>query len=287
MRIGFMMNYDRERLEFAKRSGFRCAELMAGPGDGYFPGDPGWEAKVDELKATFADMDIRISCVASFYINHMDPETEKAASDTVRKSIELARLLDVGVVAGFAGRLVNQPLEASLPKFKEIWGGHAKFAEDHNVKIAFENCPMGAVGTPSNGNNMMCTPHIWERAFDEVDSPALGLEWDPSHLISMFIDPAANLRKFGPKVYHVHAKDAHVYDFVVSEYGIHHSGAIEGSFPGLGDTDWGACIKELRRAGYTNDLNVEGWHDHVFSGPLEDEGLIVSLRHLEQWVPQD
>ncbi|MDO8682175.1 MAG: sugar phosphate isomerase/epimerase [Armatimonadota bacterium] len=282
-----MMNYSPERIAFAKRHGFKSLELMAGPGDGYFPGDPGWEAKADELKAAYAKEDLRISCVAGFYINHMEPGKEKECADCVRGTITLAKRLGVGVVAGFAGRLVNQPLEASLPKFKEIWGEHAKLAEDNGIKIAFENCPMGDVNTPSHGTNMMCTPYIWEAAFNEVPSPALGLEWDPSHFIVMFIDPIGTVRKFGSKIYHVHAKDAHIYTDLLSKYGLSYPGVVEGCFPGLGDTDWGACIKELRRQGYTNDLNIEGWHDHVFRGQLEDEGTVIGLRYLERFVVQD
>ncbi len=206
-----------------------------------------------------------------------------------RRAIQLAEKMGVDVVAGFAGRVPGlEPMEC-IPKFKELWGEHAKFAEDHGVKIAFENCPMGRFHLPPGGINMMCLPDVWEAAFNEVQSDALGLEWDPSHLICMFIDPVANLRQFGSKVYHVHAKDAHVHKDLLARYGIYHEGVIEHCFPGLGDTDWGLAIKELRRQGYDGALDIEGWHDAVFrdhpGGPQwEREGLLVALRHLSQWV---
>jgi sugar phosphate isomerase/epimerase len=292
MRIGFMMGYNAQRMEFARKWGFRCAELQAAPGCGFFPGDPGWEARADEVKAAFAEAGLRISCLAGFYVNHMDPARELECKNLVRGTVQLAARLGVGVAAGFAGRLPSDRLEESLPKFKEIWAEHARFAEDHAVKIAFENCPMGCYGTPAGGINMMCTPEIWEKAFNEVPSPALGLEWDPSHLIGLFIDPVANLRKFGSKVHHVHAKDAHVNRDLLEDYGIWRQGVIEHCHVGLGDTDWNLCVKELLRQGYTNDLNLEGWHDDVYrdskEGPQrEDEGLIIALRHLEQFVVQD
>ncbi|MDO8587145.1 MAG: sugar phosphate isomerase/epimerase family protein [Armatimonadota bacterium] len=287
MRIGFMMGYDRERMEFAKRYGFRSLELMAEPGNGFFPGDAGWEAKADEVKAAFAAEDLRISCVAGFYINHMDPAQEAAARERTRGTILLAERLGVGVVAGFAGRIVEEELDASLPKFKEMWGEHARFAEDHGVKIAFENCPMGQYGLPVGGINMMCTPDMWEKAFDAVPSPALGLEWDPSHLICMFIDPVANLKKFGAKAYHVHAKDAHVDRELMSRRGVWYPGVVEHCSPAMGDTDWALCIKELLRQGYASDLNIEGWHDAVYNREKEDEGLVIALRQMEQFVLQD
>jgi sugar phosphate isomerase/epimerase len=287
LRIGFMMGYDRERMDFAKRHGFRSVELMVAPDNGFFPGTPGWEAKADEVKAAFAADDLRISCLAGFYVNHMDPSQEAADIEKTRGSILLAERMGVGVVAGFSGRIVDLPLESSLPKFKELWGEHARFAEDHGVKIAFENCPMGQYCLPVDGINMMCTPDIWEKAFNEVPSPALGLEWDPSHLICLFIDPVTNLKKFGARVHHVHAKDAHVDRELMARCGVWHPGVVEHCMPGVGDTDWGLCIKELLRQGYTSDLNIEGWHDAVYSGDKEDEGLVIAIRRLEQFVAQD
>jgi sugar phosphate isomerase/epimerase len=287
VRIGFMMGYDRSRMEFAKQHGFRCLELMVNPNNEFFPGKPDWEAKADEVKAAYAAEDLRISCVAGFYVNHMDPTREKEFVDQTRGTILIAERLGVGVAAGFSGRIMNEPLDASLPKFKEIWSEHAKFAEGHGVKIAFEHCPMGQFSTPVGGNNMMCTPDIWEKAFDAVPSPALGLEWDPSHLICMFIDPVETIKKFGERIHHVHAKDAHVNRHLMSHYGQWHSRVVEHCFPGMGDTDWNLCIKELLRQGYTNDMNIEGWHDGVYRQEREDEGLIISLRRLEQYVVQD
>jgi sugar phosphate isomerase/epimerase len=133
---------------------------------------------------------------------------------------------------------------------------------------------------------------MWEACFDAVGSEALGLEWDPSHLICMFIDPVQSLRRFGSRVYHVHAKDAKVHRDLLARNGTWSPMTIEHCFAGLGDTDWGACIKEMRRQGYNGDLNIEGWHDDVFrnrkNGPQrEDEGLVISLRYLERFVVQD
>jgi sugar phosphate isomerase/epimerase len=292
MRIGFMMPFNKERMDFANKWGFKSAELQVAPGNGYFPGDPGWETKAEEVKAAFQAADIRISCLAGFYVNHMDPEKAEENRKLYQGTVLLTEKLGVGVAAGFSGRLPSDKLEDSLPKYKEIWSENAKFAEDHGVKVAFEHCPMGHYNTPAKGINMMCTPDIWEKAFNEVPSPALGLEWDPSHLICMFIDPVENLRKFGSRTYHVHAKDAHVNADLLARYGIWYPGATEHCHVGLGDTQWNLCVKELLRQGYTNDLNVEGWHDAVFGNRqdgarLEDQGLIMALRHLEQFIVQD
>lgn len=293
MRIGFMMGYDPERIEFAKQHGFGCAELQVGPGCGFFPGDRDWQDKAGEVKHAFATAGLRISCLAAFYVNHLDDAHAAQNRQLVRNAILLAERLGVGVVGGFSGRVVDKDLHESLPKFREVWSEHAQFAADHGIRIAFEHCPMGWYNTPAHGTNMICTPAIWERAFNEVPSAALGLEWDPSHLVCLFIDPVANLRRFGSRVYHVHAKDAHVNQDLLAKYGLWHPGVTEHCFPGFGDTNWALVIKELLRQGYKGDLNIEGWHDAVYRNhsmagrDLEDAGLLIALKHLAQFVPAD
>lgn len=291
MRIGFMARFDRERIVFMQKYGFGCVELFAWPNEPFIPGKDGWKDRAAEVKAGLEQAGIRISCLAGFYANHMDPDPEAARvhSNHVRNCIRLAEEMRVPVAAGFAGRILNEPLEKSIPKFKQIWSEHAKAAEDAGVKIAFEHCPMGTFHSVFGGNNCMCTPDMWDKCFDAVPSETLGLEWDASHLICQFIDPVLNIRQYGRRVYHVHAKDAKVYRDVADRYGIYHPGAIEHCFPGLGDSDWGAIIKELLRAGYRGDLNIEGRHDAVFrdheDGPaFEDWGLRIALRHLSQFV---
>ncbi len=287
MRLGFMMAFDRERIEFAKKVGFKSCELRVGPTDVFYPGRKDWKKKAMDMKSFYDENDIRISCLAGFYVNHMDPQKAKEHRELVRNVIILAEEISVPVAAGFSGRVMGRELADSLPQYKKIWSAHAEFAEDHGVKIAFEHCPMGRFHTPCSGINFMTTPEMWEKAFNEVPSEALGLEWDPSHLICQFIDPVATLRKFGKRVHHVHAKDAHVNRDILSEYGQWYNGSIEHCFAGLGDTDWGLCIKELHRQGYENDLNIEGWHDQVYSKTREDEGLINSFKYLSRFVVQN
>lgn len=291
MRVGFLSKFDRERIAFMKQYGFGSVELLVEPDANFLPGMDGWKSKASQIRSAYADVDIRVSCIGGFYANHMDadPGVARRRFEHVRNIIALAEAIGVSTVAGFPGRIVNEPLENSIPRFRELWSEHAKFAADHGVRIAFEHCPLGASHTPFGGINCMCTPAMWEKCFDAVPADNLGLEWDASHLICLMIDPIVNIRRYGRKVFHVHAKDAKVYADTLSRYGLFHPGAIEHCFPGLGATDWGLAVKELMRAGYSGDLNIEGWHDEALrnheNGPqLEDLGLRIALRHLSQFV---
>ncbi len=301
MRIGFLQRCNDLRIDFAKQVGFKSLELLVNIDSECLPGKDNWQKKADEIKEQFAEADLRISCIGGLYVNHLDEKEADKWAEFTRNVILLAEYMQVPVVAGFGGKLIDRPLEESIEPFKKVWTKHARFAEEHNIKIAFENCPMGTFHLPPGGNNCMCTPLMWEACFEAVGSDALGLEWDPSHLIGLMIDPIENLRAWSSRVYHVHAKDAKVYEFNMKRNGIFATGSVEHCMPGFGDTDWAQVVKELIRGGYRGDLNIEGWHDAVFNNRMEskgipndaniqlqgeDFGLILAYRYLSQFVDE-
>lgn len=198
-----------------------------------------------------------------------------------RPLIEAAHDFGCDIVGGFTGRLTDQPIDDSLPRFAEIFGPLAQAAEDNGVRIAFENCAMG--GNWQRGDwNIAHSPAAWERMFNAVPSEALGLEWEPCHQLVQLIDPLPQLRKWLPKVFHVHGKDATVHWDIVKESGIgcpaefvHHR------TPGFGDTNWTDLISMLRMGGFHGAIDIEGWHDPVYCGDLEMTGQVRALRYLQ------
>jgi sugar phosphate isomerase/epimerase len=51
--------------------------------------------------------------------------------------------------------------------------------------------------------------------------------------------------------------------------------------PGFGDSNWTDIISILRMAGYTGSIDIEGWHDPVYRGPLEYVGQVHALNYLK------
>jgi sugar phosphate isomerase/epimerase len=196
--------------------------------------------------------------------------------------IDAAELFGCHLVCGFAGRLVNQPVPASLPRFKEVFAPLAKQAEDRGVKIAFENCDMR--GNWETGDwNIAHAPTAWEMMFHEVQSDALGLEWEPCHQMVSLIDPIAQLRKWVPKVFHVHGKDATVMWDVIRGSGIRGGVPyVQHRTPGFGDTNWNDVITILRQARFQGAIDIEGWHDPVYRDELEMTGQVRALRYLKE-----
>ena len=185
-------------------------------------------------------------------------------------------------MAGFTGRVRGQPLEASLPAFKKVWGELSRRADDKGVRIAFENCAMD--GNWATGDwNIAHNPDAWELMFDALPNDNLGLEWEPCHQLVYLIDPMPQIRKWAPKFFHVHGKDATVRWDVVREHGVFGKHPfVQMRTPGFGDTDWTRVISELRLAGYSGPIDIEGWHDPVYRDELEMTGQVRALDYLKQ-----
>ena len=197
-------------------------------------------------------------------------------------AIDNAHLFGADIVAGFTGRLRGKSIADSIPRFKEVFGPLARRAADKGVRIAFENCDMG--GTWESGDwNIAHNPSAWELMFDAVSGDHVGLEWEPTHQMVSLIDPLPQLREWVGKVIHMHGKDATVLWDVVHRYGVH--GPKQFAFhrtPGFGDTNWTEVISILRQAGYTGSIDIEGWHDPVYSGELEMTGQVHGLNYLKR-----
>ncbi len=308
MRVGVLLRGEPQQIEWAARLGFRSCEWIrfAEAGPGLIERD--WQGPAEELAHQAKESGVRISAIGALYENPLYPPEQERAARIFRRAIELASHIGVRTVAGFAGAVVEteihprggnpvyQPLENYFPELLRFWEPLADFAADRGVRIAFENCPQGRYHLPVMHYNILGQPAMWERLFNSTRKENLGIEWDASHLMCQFIDPVQNIRKFGSRIFHVHAKDAFINRPLLETYGICHPGVAEHRFPGLGQANWPEIVHELVRAGYDSDLNIEGWHDPVFrdhksdaAGPLvgkklEEAGLWIAKRTLENLV---
>ncbi|HUS80892.1 MAG TPA: sugar phosphate isomerase/epimerase [Armatimonadota bacterium] len=286
MKVGYLCRYSAEEIEFASRAGFGSIQLLINPGD---PLDPAKSSDDDLARARdeYAEAGIEVSALG-YYGNQLDPDEAKAAA--IRAHFEslfgVAGKLAVDCICTFAGRDPNKSVLDNIPAFKQVFTDHAKLAEDRGIKIGFENCPMFHY-FPFRGVNIAYCPDAWDAMFDSVPSEALGLEYDPSHLICMMMDYLQIIYDYGDRIVHVHAKDAEVVWSNVHRNGILWPGAVRHRTPGMGVADWPQIISALHEVGYKGNLDIEGRHDPIYKGPRENEGLVISLRHLSQYIADE
>ena len=235
-----------------------------------------------EIREAIGDADVSVKVLGMFGNPLEDGEMDRATLSGWQQLIDNAHLFGADVVAGFTGRLRGKPLPDSLPRYREVWGELSRRAADKGVKIAFENCAMD--GNWATGDwNIAHNPDAWEMMFDALLADNIGLEWEPCHQLVYLIDPIPQIRKWAPRIFHVHGKDATVRWDVIREHGIFGKHPfVQMRTPGFGDTDWTRVISELRLAGYRGAIDIEGWHDPVYRDALEMTGQVRALTYLKE-----
>src|SRR5207244_68966 len=119
----------------------------------------------------------------------------------LKRVITAAPLLDVRQVNTFIGRDPAKSVEANWPGFMQIWPDIIEHAERAGVNIGIENCPMLFTNDEwPGGKNLATTPAIWQAMFEAIPSPHFGLNFDPSHLIWLLIDPVRCVREFASRI---------------------------------------------------------------------------------------
>ena len=191
-----------------------------------------------------------------------NPLEDKKNAKHWARCIDACEMFGCDIVAGFAGAISGDSVPAALKQYKKVFGPLAKRAAAKGVRLAFENCDMG--GTWTHGTtNIAHAPAAWEMMFDTLDADNIGLEWEPCHQMVSLIDPIAQLRKWAPKVFHVHGKDATVAWDVIREKGIRGgSPYVWHRTPGFGETNWTERDHHpFRQNGFEGSIDIEGWHD--------------------------
>ncbi len=287
-----------EVVGFAAAEGFACVELMCWPrgkAERRYAGVTHLDVagftrdasqRINELMAKAG---VGISGLG-YYPNPLAPDHTEAAvyAEHMQQVIRAAQMLGVSTFNTFIGRDWTRSVDDNWPRFREVWPPLVKFAEDHGVRIAIENCPMlFSQDEWPGGKNLAATPAIWRRMFEEIPSKSFGLNYDPSHLVWQRIDYVKPLWEFGSRIFHVHAKDARVDQARLDEVGIlgiplqFHTPKL----PGLGDVNWGRFFSVLGDVKYDDPVCIEV-EDRAYEASLETRkaALVQSGRYLRQFI---
>lgn len=276
-------------LSFASHEGFSTVEIMCWPvgkAERRFAGVTHVDvtgmtkAKAEDIRVVCDDQGVGISALG-YYPNILDPHPNVSAVAVahLKKVIKAAPMLGLRDVTSFIGRDWTKTVDENWPRFLKIWKPLIQYAEDHGVRVSIENCPMLFTRDEwPGGKNLMTTPSIWRRAFNDIDSPNFGLNYDPSHFVLQGMDPISPLREFAGKIFHMHAKDVLIDQARLDEVGRFafplqwHTPRI----PGYGQINWAAFMAELTRVGYDGPVCIEV-EDDTFGKDLEGRMKAVKV----------
>lgn len=288
-----------EVIDFAAAHQFGCVEMMCWPkgkAERRYAGvthvDVGAldGAAIEHIKAYQKEKKVSISGLG-FYPNPLDPDQEKAAHALahIKKVIAAAAKLDIPVVNTFIGRNPSLNISDNLRLFADCFPDIVKFAGDHGVNIAIENCPMFFTNDEwPGGKNLAISPAVWDEMFSIIPDKNFGLNYDPSHLVWMQMDPIQPIYDYKDRLHHIHLKDVKVYTEKLNRVGIlanpleYHSPKI----PGLGDVNWGRFVAALTDVGYRGPCCIEV-EDKAFEKSPQDvrKAILTARNYLSQYIP--
>jgi sugar phosphate isomerase/epimerase len=267
--------------EWAALEGFEALEIACWPVGG---GEKRRYAGVTHIDVENFDADgvhelldrhgLVISSLA-YYPNNLHPDDahREEVNGHLRKVMDAAQRLDVGIVGTFVGNDKDRSLPENLERFREIWPALVDYAGERGVSIAIENCPMiFSYDEWPGGNNLAYAPAIWDEMFAAIPGDNFGLNLDPSHLVWLMIDYERAVYDYGDRIFHAHAKDLEV-----RRDGLYRHGTLSGGIgwqvprlPGLGEVRWDRFLAALYAVGYDHVVSIEH-EDRRFEG---DEDLV-------------
>lgn len=269
-----------EVLQFAADVGYTCVEVMCWPpskaerryaGITHIDVTEFTDDDAHQINRLCERIGVEISGLG-YYPNPLAPDAEEAqlAVEHIKKVIDASARLGIGRMNSFVGRDWTKSVEENWPRFLSTWRPIVEFAEEREVKIGIENCPMLFTDDEwPGGKNLATTPAIWRRMFEDIPSGFFGLNYDPSHMVWQQMDYIGPLFEFADRIHHAHAKDVRLDRHRLNDVGIlatplqYHTPKI----PGLGEVDWGRYFSVLGDIGYEGPVCVEV-EDRVFEDSL-------------------
>ena len=214
MRLGFLTACMPERplqevAAWAGANGFETLELAAWPGEGDRPfvarhlaADGFDEAEAERVAAALEDNGLTVSALAYYDNNlHPDDEAREAIHAHLRACIDASAALGGPPVGTFIGRDPGRSVAENLREADRVFPALVDHAGGRGVKLMIENCVMEGWHPDGYPGNLAYSPELWEWMFDL----GLYLNFDPSHLLWLGIDPVPALRPYVDRVAHAHA----------------------------------------------------------------------------------
>jgi sugar phosphate isomerase/epimerase len=274
MRIGFYTSTFNDRpfeevAEFARAAEFDAIEIDVG-------GHIKTPDKVAEVVKTARDRGLYVSSITQFG-NQLEPDAQKR-QELRAKTRDFAKAIaeaQVPIFVLFPGHDSTADEDANYKSFAEH--ANALVAANPTLNFAIENWP-----GPHNAF-IAITPDGWQKLFALVPDKRFGVEFDPSHLIRLGIDPYAAYEGVKDRVKILHGKDTSFDEARLQAVGYHGNGWWRYRLPGSGRLDWPRFLKLAKAGGFDGTISIEhedadfGWPGKDLDARLRGERQALSF----------
>ncbi len=259
MRIGFVTDLSEDDFRFASQLGVSVLEYLEEREDvGAFTARTG---EVQELCRRYR---IELGVLGRFGRNTISDDASEASREITDTKELMSAAGDLGVkvfVTG-AGPAEQREHRENCRRAADVLGDLVEHGQSVGVKVALHTCHRG---------NFAFGPPSWQRLLSDV--PELGIKFDPAHPYYDGCDWREQMRDWGSRFYHVHAK------------GVLRIGGerLEDPNPGFDDLPWGTFFALLYHHDYDGDVMIEP-HSGTWGGARRYAGLRYSVNYLRQFV---
>ncbi len=276
MKIGFYTSTFNDRpleevLDFAKEAGFDAIEID-------IRGHIETPENVAGAAAKARERGLLLSAI-TFFGNQLDQDVQRR-NELRSLTAEFARAADdanIPVLVIFPGRDATTAEEDNYKSFADLANDLIQQTTGRGLNIAIENWP-----GPENAF-IGISPLGWKWLFDLIPDPRFGLEFDPSHLLRLGIDPYAAFEDVKRRVKILHAKDTSIDAARLQAVGYHGAKWWRYRLPGSGLLDWPRFLRQAEAAGFDGTISVEhedsdyGWPRNDLAARMEGERKALSF----------
>jgi len=288
-KLGVLGPFTEANVVFAHQEGFTNMILGADPRSA-LDASTITDEKTENVKAVLARNSMHVSAfqVTQYHIS-ADAAARARENAYFVKAIELAGRMGVPYIGTCSGKDPQKPFQAQVDEIVRVYTEqYFPACERNHVRILWEPWP--------GGPNIATSPVGFEALFKGFgNSPYVGLQYDPSHLVWQMMDPIQTARDFVDKIYDVHLKDTEIRWDVLRRCGINPVNRAQWwrfRIPGLGSINWAEFFTVLQSVGYTGAMSVEhedALYGEAHQGPdFSDDfktGFKMAHRYLRQYVP--
>lgn len=288
-KLGVLGPYTPLNVDFAREQGF--SNMILAVGSTLDPTSVS-NAQIENVRTTIEKAQMHVSAL-QVTENHIDPNLRDREEQNTYfvKAIELAGKLGIPYIGTASGKDASKHFHAQVDEIVRVYNEkYFPVCERNHVRILWEPYP--------GGPNLAISPVGFATLFKGFgNSPYVGLQYDPSHLVRQFMDPIQTARDFVDKIYDVHLKDTEILWPVLRAGGI--DPVDDASWwryriPGMGSINWAQFFSVFQDAGYSGAMSIE--HEDPLYGADNNPGpdfsaefkvgFIMAKRYLSQYVPQ-
>ena len=217
----------------------------------------------------------------------MSPDAGKRRDAVARNAEYVRACAAAGAKTIFVCMIPEDPSRSRAENFAYMVESYSELSatfEQNDAYLVIE-------GWPGPGS-LVCTPETYRAFIDQVGSPNMGVNYDPSHLVRMGIDPIRFLWEFVGNVFHVHGKDCIIIDENLYQYGNLQEATFDAPYkyggmnwrytiPGHGVSDWKLILNILKDSGYAGCVSIE-LEDHYYNDTEYDQkqGVLQGVKFL-------